>query len=96
VTSRHHRERQQSTIRPDDLSIRVVPPKTCVAGLQLATQESDMAETSIAADVASEQPGTWPLLRKLRDLVTRLWAGQRARRLAMIARVMRSGLSHID
>jgi len=55
-----------------------------------------MAETSIAADVASEQPATRPLLRKLHDLVTRLRAAQRARRLAMIARIMRSGLSHID
>jgi hypothetical protein len=55
-----------------------------------------MAETSIAADVAPVQPAAWPLLRKLRDLVTRLRAAQRARRLAMIARIKRSGLSHID
>jgi hypothetical protein len=61
-----------------------------------ATQESDMAETSIAAEVAPVQPATRPLLRKLRDLVTRLRAAQRARRLAMIARVRRSGLTHID
>ena len=38
-----------------------------------------MAETSIAADVAPAQPATWPLLRKLRNLVTRLRAAQRAR-----------------
>ena len=55
-----------------------------------------MAETSIAADVAPVQPATWPLLRKLRDLVTCLRATLRARRLAMIARIKRSGLSHID
>jgi hypothetical protein len=65
-------------------------------GCRLATQESDMAETSIAADVAPEQPATRPLLRKLRDLVTRLRAARRARRLAMIARIRRLGLSHID
>jgi hypothetical protein len=65
-------------------------------GYRLATQESDMADTSIAADVAPVQPATWPLLRKLHDLVTRLRAAQRARRLAMIARIMRLGLAHID
>jgi hypothetical protein len=65
-------------------------------GYRLATQESDMAETSIAADVAPVQPATWPLLRKLRNLVTRLRAAQRARRLAMVVRIKRLGLSHID
>ena len=55
-----------------------------------------MAETSIAADVAPAQPAKWPLLRKLRDLVTRLRAARRARRLAMTARIRRAGLSHID
>jgi hypothetical protein len=55
-----------------------------------------MTETSIAADVAPVQPATWPLLRKLRDLVTRLRAAQQARRLAMVARIERLGLSHID
>jgi hypothetical protein len=53
-----------------------------------------MTETSIAADIAPAQPAT--LLRKLRDLVTRLGAAQRARRLAMIARITRLGLSHVD
>jgi len=37
---------------------------------------SDMAETSIAADVAPVQPATGPFLRKLRDLATRLRAAQ--------------------
>jgi hypothetical protein len=55
-----------------------------------------MAETSIAADVAPVQPAAWPLLRKLRDLVTRWRVARRARRLAMVARIKRSGLSHID
>jgi hypothetical protein len=55
-----------------------------------------MAETSIAAEVAREQRVAWPLLRKLRNLVTRLRATQRARRLAMVVRIKRLGLSHID
>ena len=65
-------------------------------GCKLATQECDMAETSIAADIAPAQPATWPLLRKLGNLVTRPRAAQRARRLAMFARIERAGLSHID
>jgi hypothetical protein len=55
-----------------------------------------MTETTIAADVAPAQPATWPLLRKLCGLLTRLRAARRAHRLAMIARIQRSGLSHID
>jgi hypothetical protein len=61
-----------------------------------ARQESDMSETTIAADVGPAQPTTWPLLRKLRSLVKRLRAARRAHRLAMIARIQRLGLSHID
>jgi hypothetical protein len=34
ATSGRHRDRRQSTIHPYDLSLRVVPPKRCVAGLQ--------------------------------------------------------------
>jgi hypothetical protein len=55
-----------------------------------------MAETSMAADVAPARAARWSLLRKPRDLMTRLRAAQRTRRLAMIARIKRSGLSHID
>jgi hypothetical protein len=55
-----------------------------------------MAETSIAADVAPVQPATRTFLSKLRDLVTRLRAARRAHRLAMVAHIKRSGLSHID
>jgi hypothetical protein len=55
-----------------------------------------MAETSITADVASARPAERPLLRKLRNLLLRLRAARRARRLAMTERIRRSGLSYID
>jgi hypothetical protein len=55
-----------------------------------------VAETSIAADVASARPARWPLLRKLQDLLSRLRAAHQARQIEMIERVRRLGLAHID
>jgi hypothetical protein len=57
---------------------------------------SDMVETSITADDGPARPAERPLLRRLRDLVTRFCAVQQARRLAMTERVRRLGLTHID
>jgi hypothetical protein len=57
---------------------------------------SDMVETSIAADGGPARPAERPLLRTLRDLVSRFHAAMQARRLKMIERVRRLGLTHID
>jgi hypothetical protein len=57
---------------------------------------SDMVETSIAVDDGPARSAERPLLRKLRDLVTRFCAAQQARRLEMTERVRRLGLKHID
>ncbi len=55
-----------------------------------------MVETSIAVDDGPARSAERPLLRKLRDLVTRFCAAQQARRLEMTERVRRLGLKHID
>jgi hypothetical protein len=55
-----------------------------------------VAEATITADVASARLAERPLLRKLRNLVLRLRAARRARKLEVIECIRRSGLSHIE
>ena len=55
-----------------------------------------MAETSVTADDAPARSAERPLLRRLRELTSRLRAARQARRLEMIERAKRLGLSQID
>ena len=61
------------------------------------TREGEaVANTSIAMDVAATPNVGTPVLSRLLALFSRLRDARRARRLAAIDRILRSGLAHID
>jgi len=66
------------------------------AKLPTAKESAEMADISIAADAVQTRAAQRPLIEKFLVLLSRLSAAWQARRLAIVDRIRRLGLTHID